>query len=189
MRWKYLLLIGISFSLLAGCDEAVKLADDISRESFAVVTDAGDFLFELISSEDLHIKDVTANVENQRLVIKGEIARSVLVQGRIKRGLQNCCEVVTGHIDIAAFDSDGFLVESFSILFSPRAIPKGGTKSSSFEARISKKLPENSTIKVAYHDSNIYVDSDATKAKRDCGENTALLSDTEQDIKPAEVEL
>ena len=168
-----LLLVGLG--LISGCFsvQPLELAGQITRESLVLVTDIGDLVFELLSSESLFIRDLTVNHDNQELVIKG----------RIKRGAKHCCDRVTGHIDVAVFSPDGYLINALSTWLSPRYIPKHGSKSSRFEARIFEEVPAGSSIRVAYHGTTELEKSALGGVKLDCGENVALLGSEKEKIE------
>ena len=174
------ILLFIALSLIVGCDsiQPLELAETITRESLVIVTGAGNLIFELFSNEHLRIRDLTASYDNEDLIINGKIKRSV----------RNCCDRVTGHIDIAVFDPDAYLIDAFSTPFSPAFIPKRGTKSSSFQARIGQEVPKGSSVKIAYHSTTAFMNSASNKVKMDCGENTALLGKKAGSIKTIEIE-
>ncbi len=152
-------------SFFGGCEEVQTL--ELTNERVKVVEGANGLIYELHNSDELFLVDVHSHYD------KGE---HVLL-GRLKRGPQNCCEVVIGHIDIAVFDPDGYLIEAFSTHYKPRNIPKTGFKSSGFKSRFSAEVPEGSTVRLAYHSENKYLDAKSAGGKLNCSESKALLFD------------
>ena len=98
-------------------------------------------LFERVPEKNVSINDVHAYEDGNTLVILGKVKRSV----------GNCCDTTTGHIDIALIADDDMILDLISVPYSPRNIPKAGTRSSHFSARLPYTLPENVRIRLKYH--------------------------------------
>ena len=97
--------------------------------------------FELVSSEDAHISKAYAYEDGDGLV----------VSGKVKRSIQNCCDSTRGHVDIVVLGLEGDVLDVTSTLYSPRNIPKARSRTSRFVVRLPNKLPEGATIRLAYH--------------------------------------
>ena len=159
----------LTLSFFAGCAEVETL--ELTNERVKIVEGANGIIFELHNSDELFLVDVHSHYDNGEHVLLG----------RIKRGPQNCCEVVIGHIDIAFFDPDGYLIEAFSTYYKPRNIPKSGFKSSGFKARVSAEVPEGSTVRLAYHSENKYLNAKSAGGKLNCSESKVLSLDNQND--------
>ena len=144
---------------------------ELTNETVKVVEGADGLIYELHNSDELFLVDVHSHYDEDKLALKG----------RIKRGPQNCCEVVTGHIDIAFFDPDGYLIEAFSTWYKPRNIPRTGFKSSGFKGWVAEQVPQGSTVKIAYHSENKYVSAKSANGKLNCSENKMLSIDNQND--------
>lgn len=98
-------------------------------------------LFERIPEKNVSISDVHAYEDGNTLVILG----------KVKRSAGNCCDTTKGHIDIALVAGDGTILDLTSVSYSPRNIPKTGTRSSHFTARLPYTLPEDVHLRLRYH--------------------------------------
>jgi len=101
-------------------------------------------LFERVPEENVSISEVHAYEDGDTLVILG----------KVKRSAGNCCDAVRGHVDIALVADDGMIVDIISVPYSPRNIPKAGTRSSHFTARLPYTLPEDVHLRLRYHPSD-----------------------------------
>ena len=87
------MILGSLTIAISGCETAqpLELTEEISKNSFEIVTEIGHFLFELLPSEEkVFLIDINTYYDNDKLVIKG----------KVKRGYQLCCKRITGHVDI-----------------------------------------------------------------------------------------
>lgn len=100
---------------------------------------------ELMPSEHALARSGSVDLEGQEFVIAGKIKRSV----------KDCCEPITGHVDIMLTAADGTITDLINTDFSPRNIPKTGTKSSSFEIRLPYIPPAGTKISLKFHDRKI----------------------------------
>lgn len=99
----------------------------------------------------------------------------LVIRGQVKRGYRNCCESARGHIDIALLAPDGFVIDAFSILYSPHNIPKRGSRSSRFKVQRPYLPPDGLTIRIAYHSGLKAADSAAYAGSTfDCEKNMAI---------------
>jgi hypothetical protein len=106
-------------------------------------------LFERVPSEDALVSEVHSYEDGDELV----------VFGRVKRAVDNCCDAARGHVDIAVVGPDGFVLDTVSVSFSPRNIPKVRSRSSRFVTRLPYTVPDGITLRVAYHSSRSVVDA------------------------------
>ncbi len=97
--------------------------------------------FERMPEKNVSISDVHAYEDGNTLVILG----------KIKRSAGNCCDTTKGHIDIALVAGDGMVLDLISVPYSPRNIPKAGTRSSHFTARLPYTLPQDVHFRLRYH--------------------------------------
>jgi hypothetical protein len=130
------LLIGISLIfgsiLISGC-----ATSSLNYKNEASIT------IECIPSEDVLINDVRAFENGEELV----------VFGKVKRAINNCCDPARGHVDIAIVAPDGFVMDVGSFLYSPRNIPKVRNRSSSFKAVLPYIIPEDFVLRISYRSS------------------------------------
>ncbi|MCP4709659.1 MAG: hypothetical protein GY869_13615 [Planctomycetes bacterium] len=112
-----------------------------------------------------------------------------VINGQVKRSLRNCCDSARGHVDIAVFTPDGFVIDMFSALFTPRNIPKVRTRSSNFEVLRPYTLDTESTIRLAYHGTGGIAGHDVDRnGVFQCANNMALPENTDgrhMDINPS----
>ncbi|UCC97503.1 MAG: hypothetical protein JSW66_16875 [Phycisphaerales bacterium] len=101
-------------------------------------------LLEHVPSEDVHISEAHAYEDGDTLVI----------YGKVKRAAANCCETARGHVDIAAVGPDGLVLDTVSVQYSPRNIPKVRSRASRFAARLPYAVPAGVTLRIAYHDGH-----------------------------------
>ena len=151
-----------------GCNDValIESAGQLVEGAAAGVIEVGGFVFELLSSKKVSIKDVQVSYEGDAAHIKG----------KVKRMPRWCCRNVTGHVDIAVFDADGYLVNAFSVRFRPYFVPKHGTKSSSFQAPLPAGTGKGSVIRIAYHGTTRLAEmAGGQEGWMDCGNNIALL--------------
>ena len=99
-------------------------------------------LFEWVPSQEVFISEVHAYEE----------ANTVSVYGKVKRTAASCCNAVRGHIDMMVIGPDGSILDTPSLLHSPRNIPKTRTRSARFAAKLPYSLPAGATLRMAYHD-------------------------------------
>jgi len=97
--------------------------------------------FECVPDENVSICDVHAYEEGNTLVIPG----------KVKRSARNCCDATRGHVDIALVADDGMILDIISVAYSPRNIPRAGTRSSHFTAKLPYTLPEDVHLRLRYH--------------------------------------
>lgn len=105
-------------------------------------------LFEWVPSQEVFISEVHACRE----------ADTVSVYGKVKRTAASCCNALRGHIDIVVIGPDGSVLDTPSLLYSPRNIPKVRTRSARFAARLPYNLPAGTTLRMAYHDEGDLVE-------------------------------
>ncbi len=98
-------------------------------------------IFKRVPSEDVHISEALAYEDGDELVI----------YGKVKRGPDNCCDAVRGHVDIVVIGPEGYLLDMASTMYRPRNIPKVRSRSSRFRVRLPYTLPDGVTIRIAYH--------------------------------------
>jgi len=98
---------------------------------------------ERVPTEDVLVSSVEAYEEQGSLV----------VYGKVKRALGNCCDAAKGHVEIAVIAPDGRVFDVIKVAYSPRNIPKTRSRSSRFEAKLSYIPPRDFTLRVTYHDS------------------------------------
>ncbi len=92
-------------------------------------------------------------------LIKNQQGEELVISGKVNRAYHYCCDKTKGHIDIAVFDAEGFVIDTISTLFSPRNIPKAKARTSKFKVALPLLLPEGSTIRAVYHDGIYHLDS------------------------------
>lgn len=151
---------------LGGCG-GVKPIEAVGQFGQAVVHEVshiGAFIFEFMSSRKANITDVELS----------DSPAQPHISGKVKRSAKWCCQKVVGHVDIAVFDGDGYLVKAFSVNYSPYFVPKRGTKSSSFKTPLPEGMSEGFKVRIAYHDGK-HLDDDSG-GWLDCGGNIALLA-------------
>lgn len=121
--------------------------------------------FELVSSKDACISKAYAYEDDGELV----------VSGKVKRSINNCCDSTRGHIDIVVLGIEGDVLDVASTMYSPRNIPKTRSRTSHFTARLSNKLPEGATIRLAYHsDKEVFSSTVHADGTLVCEQNMAL---------------
>lgn len=98
-------------------------------------------LFEHVPSKGIIISNVRAY----------EDADEVVIRGKVKRSFNNCCNTTRGHIDIAVVAPDGFVLDMFSSLYSPRDIPRVRSRTSRFMARLPYTLADDMGLRIKYH--------------------------------------
>ena len=106
-------------------------------------TNEASVLFERMSSEDVFISEVHAYEDGDELVI----------YGKVKRAVDNCCDPARGRVDIAVVAPDGLVLDVVSVLYSPRNIPKIRSRSSHFTTRLPYTLPDGIIIRITHHSS------------------------------------
>ena len=99
--------------------------------------------FERVSSEDAHISEAHAYEDGDELVI----------YGKVKRAVNNCCDAARGYVDIAVIGPGGFILDVIHTLYSPRNIPKSRSRSSHFTTRLPYTPPDGVTIRITHHSS------------------------------------
>ena len=154
--WHLIVSIGLLTAVVAfsGCTK-----NAVTR------TVASPLSIQRLLSNNTHITEVKAYQDNGELVI----------YGKVKRTAEQCCDAVTGHIDIVVLDPAGRVADVVSTLFSPRNIPKVRSRSSRFSARLPFTEDELSGIILTYHNSLDGVDSAAYKgALFVCRHNQAI---------------
>jgi hypothetical protein len=121
--------------------------------------------FEPVSSKDAYISKVYAYEDGGELV----------VSGKVKRSINNCCDSTRGHIDIVVLGVEGDVLDVTSTMYSPRNIPKARSRTSHFTARLSNNLPEGATIRLAYHsDKEVFSSTIHADGTLVCERNMAL---------------
>ena len=130
---KFLFVTGLRLAtiLISGC-ATTNLDQQVNNASV---------LFERMPSEDVIVSEVRA-VED---------ADGLIIHGKVKRTARNCCDSARGHVDIAVIGPDGAIVDTVSVPYSPRNIPKGKTRSARFTARLPYKIPADVPLRVTYH--------------------------------------
>lgn len=118
--------------VLTGCATAPQTAANISSVQI-----------ETLPSAEAHIRLASAHQQGENLII----------QGKVRRNPDNCCDKVTGHVDIVVFSPEGDMFDITNADYSPRNIPKSGTKSSSFSMALPYTLPAGYSLTLQYHDS------------------------------------
>ena len=117
-------------------------------------------------SGDIHVVNVRCYHDGDELVISG----------KVRRGCNFSYQDVLGHIDIVVLDPEGSVLTTASTYYSPRGIPKTGSRSSCFSARLPATVGKDAVIRTAYHeDSDFAVHSPGEKAFH-CRMNMALPS-------------
>ncbi len=113
----------------------------------------------------------------------------MIINGQVNRSLKNCCDSARGHVDIAVLAPDGFVIDIFSALFTPRNIPKVRTRSSHFEVLRPYTLDTESTIRMAYHNTAGITSHNVNRdGVFQCSQNMALPENTDGqhlDITPS----
>ncbi len=139
---KFLLATGLRLAiiLISGC--ATTSVDQVKNASV---------LFERMPSEDVVVSEVRAVEDGDGLVI----------HGKVKRTARNCCDSARGHVDIAIVGPDGAIVDMLSVPYSPRNIPKVRSRSARFTARLPYKVPEDVSLRIAYHNDREHAASAA----------------------------
>ena len=152
---------------LGGCGgiEPIEAVGQLGQAAVHEISHLGAFVFEFISSR----KAIITGVE-----LSGSPGRPY-ISGKVKRTAKWCCRKVVGHVDIAVFDGDDYLVKAFSVNYSPYFVPKHGTKSSSFATSLPEGMSEGFKVRIAYHDGK-HLDDDSGGGL-DCGGNIALLAE------------
>ena len=116
-----------------------------------------------VSSTDIQTLDVQAYQDGEELV----------VSGRVRRRCNFCYEDVRGHVDIALLGPDGSVLATGSTFYSPRSIPKTGSRSSSFLARLPVIAGGGVAICTAYHEELDPADSASGTKTFQCRSNAA----------------
>jgi hypothetical protein len=76
----------------------------------------------------------------------------LIVSGRVRRRCNFCYDDVRGHVDIVVVDVGDEVLGSASAFYSPRSIPKNGSRYSTFSTRLKMVLPEGAIVRTAYHE-------------------------------------
>ncbi|MCK4958814.1 MAG: hypothetical protein KAT00_05430 [Planctomycetes bacterium] len=152
---------------LGGCGgvEPIEAVGQLGQAAVHEVSHIGAFIFEFMSSRKAIITGVK---------LSGSPGRPQ-ISGKVKRSVKWCCRKVVGHVDIAVFDADDYLVKAFSVNYSPYFVPKHGSKSSSFATPLPEGMSEGFKVRIAYHDGK-HLDDDMA-GWLDCGNNIALLAE------------
>ena len=103
--------------------------------------DKATVLFQRVPSEDVVVSEVRAVRD----------AEGLTIYGRVQRTPDNCCDPARGHVDISIVGPDGVVVDTVSVPYSPRNIPKVRTRSARFTARIPYAIPEDVPLRITYH--------------------------------------
>lgn len=125
--------------LISGCATTnLDLATETPAPNEATV------LFQRVPSEDVVVSEVRAVRD----------AEGLTIYGRVKRTPDNCCDAARGHVDISIVGPDGVVVDTVSVPYSPRNIPKVRSRSAHFTARIPYLIPEDVPLRITYHNDH-----------------------------------
>lgn len=113
---------------------------------------------------DIQVVDVAYHRDGGELV----------VSGKVRRSCNFCYDDVLGHIDIALVDSAGRVLETTSVHYTPRSIPKDGPRYSTFTARLDSTPPAGAMIRTAYHEHIGSTPSGSYTKAFDCEDNLAV---------------
>ncbi len=149
----FLAFIAIALVAVCGC---------VSPGSYRRSEKQYKYPIELMPSEHALARSGSAYQQGEEFVIAGKIRRSV----------KACCEPITGHVDIMLTAPEGTITGLVNADFSPRNIPKAGTRSSSFEVRLPFIPAEGTKISLKFHDRKIPSESKAyARQMQSCQEN------------------
>jgi len=124
-------------------------------------------LFECVPSKNVIVNDVHAYEEGDELVI----------YGKVKRTVDNCCDASRGHVDIAIVAPDGLVLDMISVPYSPHNIPKVRSRTSRFITRLPYTLPEGITLRIIYHGSVEVISTACAKNKLLCEQNMVVQNE------------
>ncbi len=111
--------------------------------------DQASVFFECIPTKNVVIRQVHAIEDEGELVI----------YGKVKRTINNCCDATRGRVDIHLVGPDDSVLDTVSVLYSPRNIPKARSRSSSFTARLPYTIPYGCSLRMSYNENRNVADS------------------------------
>lgn len=103
--------------------------------------DLGSLAMKILPAGEVHIVQTSARQEGANVVVEGKVSRKK-IGGR---------GIVKGHVDIEILDKEGKTLREVTAGCSPGIIPKLSGTNSSFSAQIPLIAPEESLIKLYFH--------------------------------------
>lgn len=99
----------------------------------------------LVNFDFLASEDVSIRVEKTY-----KAADELVIQGKVKRMPDNCCDRTMGTLNLMVVDPEGQVIDTITASYTPRNIPKARARSSSFTARLPYILPEDFTVRIGF---------------------------------------
>jgi|GEM_PF-5435561 len=78
-----------------------------------------------------------------------EAAEGLVIRGKVRRAPDNCCDTTRGAVAILLVSPDGTVVDATNTSWTPRNIPKGLTRASTFTATLSYVPAEDFRLRIA----------------------------------------
>lgn len=134
-RLTWVTTLGAAIMMVSGCSTTGH-----NQASPISTLNKTSFSFERATSSGAVVSEVYAVPDRDGLSI----------YGKVKRTADNCCDAARGHVDIEVVGPDGIVVDTVSIAYSPRNIPKARSRSSRFTARLPYVVPQDVPLRVTY---------------------------------------
>jgi hypothetical protein len=124
-----LCVTGFTLTVVAGCQTAPSC-----KASPAPVR------FETAPSRVISVHGIEAHVAGENLV----------VHGKVRRTPGNCCSTTRGAVAILLVSPEGEVIDTTRVAWTPRNIPKGLTRASSFTASLPYVPTEEFSLRVVF---------------------------------------